>query len=60
VDKGTIPARKDAPADQATDLESRFTALIQSPLRAGLLRFLHARPMTVNDFEAWRTKRPWA
>jgi transcriptional regulator with PAS, ATPase and Fis domain len=52
VDKGTIPARKDVPADQATDLESRFTALIQSPLRAGLLRFLHARPTESFDVEA--------
>jgi transcriptional regulator with PAS, ATPase and Fis domain len=52
VDKGIIPARKDMPADQATDLESRFTALIQSPLRAGLLRFLYARPTESFDVEA--------
>jgi two-component system, NtrC family, response regulator AtoC len=52
VDKVTIPARKDAQADQPTDLESRFTALIQSPLRAGLLRFLHARPSESFDVEA--------
>ncbi len=48
----TSPARKDAPADQPTDLESRFTALVQSPLRAGLLRFLHARPSESFDVEA--------
>ena len=48
----TIPGRKDAQADQPTDLESRFTALIQSPLRAGLLRFLHARPSESFDVEA--------
>ena len=27
-----------------TDLESRFKTLVQSPLRAGLLRYLAARP----------------
>jgi DNA-binding NtrC family response regulator len=32
--------RPDLPADQ----ESRFRSLVQSPLRAGLLRFLNARP----------------
>ena len=47
-----MPARKDAQADQPTDLESRFTALVQSPLRAGLLRFLHARPSESFDVEA--------
>ena len=30
--------------DAVPDLESRFQALIRSPLRAGLLRYLHARP----------------
>jgi transcriptional regulator with PAS, ATPase and Fis domain len=52
VDKVSSPSRKDASADQPTDLESRFTALIQSPLRAGLLRFLHARPSESFDVEA--------
>ena len=33
-------ARPDDPADD----ESRFRIAVQSPLRAGLLRFLHARP----------------
>jgi two-component system response regulator AtoC len=51
VDKVSVPARKDAPADQATDVESRFNALVQSPLRAGLLRFLHARPSESFDVE---------
>jgi hypothetical protein len=27
-----------------TEIEARFQALVQSPLRAGLLRFLCARP----------------
>jgi DNA-binding NtrC family response regulator len=45
VDEATIPesrvaARPDPPADD----ESRFRIVVQSPLRAGLLRFLNARP----------------
>jgi transcriptional regulator with PAS, ATPase and Fis domain len=52
VDKVSAPARKDPSADQAADLESRFHALVQSPLRAGLLRFLHARPAESFDVEA--------
>jgi DNA-binding NtrC family response regulator len=34
------------------DLESRFRVLVQSPLRAGLLRFLSARPDESLDVEA--------
>jgi DNA-binding NtrC family response regulator len=34
------PARRGA----GSDLENRFQLLVQSPLRAALLRFLHARP----------------
>jgi transcriptional regulator with PAS, ATPase and Fis domain len=52
VDKVSAPARKDPSADQAADLDSRFHALVQSPLRAGLLRFLHARPAESFDVEA--------
>ena len=37
--------------DQPTDLESRFKTLVQSPLRAGLLRFLAARPDETPDLE---------
>jgi transcriptional regulator with PAS, ATPase and Fis domain len=51
VDKVTAPARRDHPVD-STDLETRFQSLIQSPLRAGLLRFLHARPTESFDVEA--------
>jgi DNA-binding NtrC family response regulator len=32
------------PRSEVTDLELRFEALVQSPLRAGLLRFFQARP----------------
>ncbi len=38
--------------DSPADLEGRFKALVQSPLRAGLLRFLAARPDETPDLEA--------
>jgi len=41
-------ARPDAPAD----LEARFRTLVQSPLRAGLLRFLSARPDEAFEVES--------
>src|SRR5215203_5844564 len=31
-------------SDSSVDIEARFRTLVQSPLRAGLLRFLSARP----------------
>ena len=37
---------------EAPDLETRFRNLVQSPLRAGLLRFLSARPEETFDVEA--------
>ena len=37
---------------EAPDLETRFRNLVQSPLRAGLLRFLSARPDELFDVEA--------
>ena len=40
--------RPDAPADE----ELRFRALVQSPLRAGLLRFLNARPEESFDIDS--------
>jgi transcriptional regulator with PAS, ATPase and Fis domain len=42
------PARRADP----TDVETRFQALVQSPLRAGLLRYLCARPEESFDVEA--------
>jgi DNA-binding NtrC family response regulator len=42
------PSRPDSPSD----LESRFRTLVQSPLRAGLLRFLSARPGEPFDVES--------
>ena len=41
-----------AQPDSAPDLEGRFKILVQSPLRAGLLRFLAARPDETPDVEA--------
>jgi DNA-binding NtrC family response regulator len=38
--------------DAPTELEGRFKTLVQSPLRAGLLRFLAARPDEAPDLEA--------
>jgi len=44
----TAPAR---PVDMP-DLESRFRTLVQSPLRAGILRYLSSRPEESFDVEA--------
>ena len=44
----SAPRRRPEP----TDVETRFQALVQSPLRAGLLRFLSARPDEAFDVEA--------
>jgi DNA-binding NtrC family response regulator len=40
------------PADIVVDSEAAFHALVQSPLRAGLLRFLNARPDDVFEVES--------
>ncbi|MBY0497612.1 MAG: sigma-54 dependent transcriptional regulator [Cyanobacteria bacterium] len=47
MDDVTFAARRGAagtPRPDAPDLEMRFKSLVQSPLRAGILRFLTARP----------------
>jgi len=46
VDEVTVAAHRFAAArpDPPADDESRFRIVVQSPLRAGLLRFLNARP----------------
>jgi transcriptional regulator with PAS, ATPase and Fis domain len=41
-----------APIRQPGELEARFQALVQSPLRAGLLRFLRSRPVEAFDIES--------
>jgi transcriptional regulator with PAS, ATPase and Fis domain len=48
VDKASGPDRLTEPSD----LEVRFRALVQSPLRASLLRFLCARPDEAFELEA--------
>jgi transcriptional regulator with PAS, ATPase and Fis domain len=48
VEKVTVGGRRPDPADT----ESRFQALVQSPLRAAILRFLCARPEESFDVEA--------
>ena len=47
-----VPATNPARPDSPSDLESRFRTLVQSPLRAGLLRFLNARPGELFDVES--------
>src|SRR5438874_6483419 len=39
-------------ADTPTDLDTRFRTLVQSPLRAGILRYLSARPEESFDVES--------
>ena len=41
--------------ERSTELEARFRTLVQSPLRAGILRFLSARPHEAFDVEALMT-----
>ena len=42
-------------SDATSDLDARFRTLVQSPLRAGLLRFLSARPGETFDVEGLMT-----
>ena len=55
MDELTFAARRAVSSLQKTsepsDLETRFRNLVQSPLRAGLLRFLSARPDDSFDVE---------
>jgi DNA-binding NtrC family response regulator len=52
VDDVTFAARRErASARGDTDVEARFKTLVQSPLRAGILRFLFARPGEAFDTE---------
>jgi DNA-binding NtrC family response regulator len=56
VDDLTFNARRASPAPrrpiESGDLETRFRSLVQSPLRAGLLRYLNARPEDTFDVES--------
>ena len=52
VDDLTFAARRATGAGRPEqDLETRFKGLVQSPLRAGILRFLSARPAEAFDIE---------
>jgi DNA-binding NtrC family response regulator len=55
VEDATV-ARRPAPGagrpDPPADLDARFRTLVQSPLRAGLLRFLSARPDEAFDVDS--------
>ena len=44
----SVPGRR----AESTEVETRFQALVQSPLRAALLRFMCARPDEAFDVEA--------
>src|SRR5205823_13136779 len=57
MDDVTFSARRASAAApvrpaEVTDLETRFRTLVQSPLRAGLLRYLSARPDEGFDVES--------
>ena len=56
MDDLTFSARRVAsparPSDAPADLEVRFRTLVQSPLRAGILRYLSARPDESFDVES--------
>src|ERR687897_551208 len=56
MDDLTFSARRAsaAPSTRAepADLETRFRSLVQSPLRAGILRYLSARPEESFDVES--------
>ncbi len=53
MDDVTLAARRaGSPGRSDADVESRFKALVQSPLRAGILRFLSARPSESFEIES--------
>ena len=53
MDDVTFAARRATSGSKAEqDLETRFRGLVQSPLRAGILRFLSARPEEAFDTES--------
>src|SRR2546427_6874752 len=57
MDDVTFSARRASAAApvrpaEATDLDTRFRTLVQSPLRAGILRYLSARPDESFDVES--------
>src|SRR2546425_8594074 len=59
MDDLTFSARRASAAaptrTEPADLETRFRSLVQSPLRAGILRYLSARPEESFDVESLMT-----
>ena len=57
IDGMNVSAPKPFPPrpERVSDVEGRFRTLVQSPLRAGILRFLSARPDESFDCEALMT-----
>src|SRR5438477_3089894 len=51
MDDLTFSAKRASAATPVADLDARFRALVQSPLRAGILRYLSARPDEGFDVE---------
>ncbi len=51
MDDLTFSARRASTAAPIPDIEARFRTLVQSPLRAGILRYLSARPDESFDVE---------
>jgi DNA-binding NtrC family response regulator len=51
VDDLTFAAKRATAGRAEPDLETRFKGLVQSPLRAGILRFLSARPKETFDID---------
>src|SRR4051812_29817232 len=47
--RGSVAA---APRPEPTDIDTRFRNLVQSPLRAGILRYLSSRPTESFDVES--------
>src|SRR5262245_5380470 len=50
----TVGSRRSTPSTKSPDgdADSRFRTLVQSPLRAGILRYLNSRPNESFDVEA--------
>jgi DNA-binding NtrC family response regulator len=46
------PDPRPRPAAGSPELQTRFRTLVQSPLRAGILRYLHSRPEDTFDVES--------
>src|SRR5687768_11393907 len=55
ADNMTASIVKPTSLARVSDIEGRFRTLVQSPLRAGILRFFYARPEEAFDIEALMT-----